>query len=70
MRSEDQRGAVLSNLGQSVPEVPPCDWVHAGGGLVEEDDWRISDQRNGCTQLALISTATARPYSKESEGRG
>jgi len=34
-----------------------CDWVHAGCRLVEEDDGRVANQRNGRAQLALVSAA-------------
>ena len=57
MRGEDERRAALADLGQRVPESAAGNRVHAGGRFVKEHDRRVADQRDGRTQLALVSAA-------------
>jgi hypothetical protein len=54
MRSQRKRRAPAA-LRQSTPSERTR--VHAGGGLIEEDDGRVADQGNGCAELALVAAA-------------
>ena len=62
MRCEDQRTAAAANFHERVPELAPRARVHAGGRLVEEDDWRVADKGYRRTQLALIPPAASQHH--------
>ena len=55
MRGEHHGLAPLLDTGDGVPQPPPGHWVHAGAGLVQEDDGRVSHQRLGHVQLAPVA---------------
>jgi len=52
-------GCTGSSCGsQSIPDMSSGFWIDARCRFIEEDDRRISNQRNGNAQLTLVSTTT------------
>lgn len=57
MGGEDDGFAALPRPRHGVPEQTPGHGVHAGGGLVQEDDGGAADQGDAGAQLPLVATA-------------
>ena len=57
MRGEHEGPAAGSETGQEVPQLAPGHGVHAGRGLVQQDEGRVPGQRYPSAQLALVAAA-------------
>ena len=62
VRGEDNAPSLLNNASQYVPEVAPCGGVHASGGLVQQNNGRITNKSYGCAQLTLVTTTVGKNY--------
>ena len=57
MRGEHEGPAAGTETGQEVPQLAPGHGVHAGRGLVQQDEGRVPGQRYPSAQLALVAAA-------------
>ena len=57
MRGEHEGPAAGTETGQEVPQLAPGHGVHAGRGLVQQDEGRVPGQRYPSAQLALVAVA-------------
>ena len=64
VRGEDNAPSLLNNASQHIPEVAPCGGIHASGGLVQQNNRRITNKSNGCAQLTLVTTTVGNNISR------
>ena len=57
MRGEHEGPAAGTETGEEVPQLAPGHGVHAGRGLVQQDEGWVPDQRYPSAQLALVAAA-------------
>jgi AcrR family transcriptional regulator len=53
---EQDRGLLAREFPDDIPEDPAATWIEPGGGLVEEDHWRGSEQAGGEVEPAALAT--------------
>nr|ABZ06414.1 hypothetical protein ALOHA_HF4000009L19ctg1g10 [uncultured marine microorganism HF4000_009L19] len=56
MGRQEDRLAALANVADQVPDRPPCLRVESGGQLIEEDQFRVVDERQ-CDEQPLLLAA-------------
>ena len=59
VRSQDNTSAFLDDASQYVPKVASGCGVHAGSGLIQQNDRRISHKSYSCAQFTLVPTTAA-----------
>lgn len=62
MRCQYQSLPAVTNFCQCLPQHLSCYRIHTSSWFIQEHNWRVSHQSNGCAQLALVAT-TNKPIS-------